>query len=402
MDFSFTKEQLERKKEYDTFFEELMKSAPKEYIDSAGEGRLSSEEAFKFMRKVQKKLGEKGWSTMAWPKEHGGLGATYIEQLLFTLSAHEHDAPMGDTIGISICAPGIIAFGTDEQKKRLLPPIARGDVLYCQGWSEPDAGSDLASLSTTAIRQGEEYVINGQKIWTSQGHRADCMYLLARTDPDSKRSRGLSMFHVDMKSPGIEVRPLYMMDGSHMFNEVFIKDLRIPAKDLIGEEGKGWMVTFASMSTERSGFFLYAQSGTGLHRMIDYLRKTKRNGRYLSEDPIIRQKIARLYAVLQGGVMMGYRIANIQDEKGSMALPQSLPSESKVIGSELEYEIYALATEVMGMYGAMEYSRWAPMGDVLAQYQMTPSTQIAMGSNEIQRNIIAWDGLKMPRLKFKI
>jgi 3-oxocholest-4-en-26-oyl-CoA dehydrogenase alpha subunit len=402
MDFSFTKEQLDRKKEYDAFFEELMKSAPKEYIETGGEARLSSEKAFQFTRQAQKILGEKGWNTLAWPKEHGGLGATYIEQLLFTLSAVERDAPMGDTIGISICAPGIIAFGTDEQKKRLLPPIARGDVLYCQGWSEPDAGSDLANLSTTAIREKDEYVVNGQKIWTSQGHRADCMYLLARTDPDSKRSRGLSMFHVDMKTPGIEVRPLYMMDGSHVFNEVFIKDLRIPAKDLIGEEGKGWMVTFASMSTERSSFFLYALAIETMHKIIDYVKKTKRNGRYLSEDSVIRQRIAKLYADLQGGMMIGYRIANIQDEKGSMALPQSLPSESKVIGTELQYEIYALASEVMGMYGAMEYSRWAPMGDVLGEYQMAVAQQVAMGSNEIQRNIIAWDGLKMPRLKFKI
>ena len=399
MDFKFTEEQKKRKTEYDGFFKALMKDAPPEFETGGMEASFGSDEGFEFFRDTQKKLGEMGWLTMAWPKEYGGLAATNVEQLLFNMSAEEHEAPGVEAIGVNIFAPGVIMFGSEEQKQRLLPPIARGEVVYCQGWSEPDAGSDLANLSTTAVREGDHYIVNGQKIWTTAGHRADCMYLLARTDPDSSRSKGLSAFHLDMNTPGIEVRPLYYMDKSHIFNEVFLKDVKIPVENRIGEEGQGWMVTYASMTTERSGFFLFTQCQKALNRVIDYVKKTKRNGGYLSKDPVIRQKIARIYADLQGGKMLGYRIATIQDEKGIEALPMHLPSESKVFGTELQYELFSLATEIMGMYGAVEGVTHAPLKGMLEGFQFVPALTIAMGSNEVQRNIIAWTGLKQPRCK---
>lgn len=397
MDFSFTEEQLQRKAEYDTFFKNLMKDAPREYLEGGAEASFDSDVAFEFFRSTQRKLGKKGWLAMAWPKEYGGLAATYVEQLIFNTSAEEHHAPGVEPIGTNIFAPGVLAFGTEEQKKRLLRPVARGEVVYCQGWSEPDAGSDLANLSTSAIRKGDHYIVNGQKIWTTAAHRAHCMLLLARTDPDSKRSKGLSAFHLSMETPGIEVRPLYYMNKAHLFNEVFFKDVKIPVENRIGEEGQGWMVTFASMSTERSAFFLYTTINKGLNQIIDYVKKTKRHDQYLSKDPIIRQKIARIYAGLQGGMMLGYRIANIQDEEGIRGLPMELPSASKVFGTDLQYELYSLATEVMGQYGCIEGPQYSPMPGILENYQFVPALTTAMGSNEIQRNIIAWMGLKMPR-----
>jgi len=399
MNFELTDEQKRRKAEYDAFFEELMKEAPPEIRRGGLEASFRTEEAYRFFRKSQKMLGQKRWLTMAWPRKYGGLAASNIEQLLFTMSAEEHDAPGVEAIGVNIFAPAVLAFSTEEQKARWLPPIARGEVIYCQCWSEPDAGSDLANLSTTAIRQGDEYVVNGQKIWTTAAHHADHIYLLARTDPETTRSRGLSAFQLDMDTPGIEVRPLYYMNRAHFFNEVFFKDVRVPAENRIGAEGQGWAVTFASMSTERSGFFLYSQCQKALNRIIDHVRHTQRNGGPLSKDPVIRQKIARLYAKLQGGMMLGYRIATILDEQGVRALPISLPSESKVFGTDLQYELFSLASEAMGLYGTVEDADHSPLPGMLEAYQFTAAFAVAMGSNEIQRNIIAWDGLKQPRCK---
>ncbi|MBW1903374.1 MAG: hypothetical protein JRJ20_17380 [Deltaproteobacteria bacterium] len=226
------------------------------------------------------------------------------------------------------------------------------------------------------------------------------MFLLARTDPNSKRSKGLSMFHVDMKSPGIEVRPLELMNGAHMFNEVYLKDVRVPARDLIGGEGNGWAVTQNTMNFERSGVGLFAMCEREFIIVLDYLKNTERNGRYLSEDPVIRQKVAKLYAELQGGKMMAYRVACMQ-EKGGLLMAASVASESKVFGSELNKRMCSFATEVMGLYGTLEMSEWAPMGSTAEFFQMAPGITIAMGSNEIQRCIIAWMGLKQPRIKLR-
>jgi len=208
------------------------------------------------------------------------------------------------------------------------------------------------------------------------------------------------MFHVDMKAPGIEVRPLELMNGAHMFNEVYLKDVRIPARDLIGGEGNGWAVTQNTMNFERSGVGLFAMCERQFNIVIDYIKKTKRNGRYLSEDPIIRQKVARLYAELQGGKLMAYRVAAMQ-EKGGLIMAASVASESKVFGSELIKRMYSFSTEVMGLYGMVELSEWAPMESSVESFQMAPGITIAMGSNEIQRCIIAWMGLRQPRIKLR-
>jgi alkylation response protein AidB-like acyl-CoA dehydrogenase len=226
------------------------------------------------------------------------------------------------------------------------------------------------------------------------------MFLLARTDPDSKRSKGLSVFHVDMNSPGIEVRPLYLMNGAHMYNDVYFKDVRIPARDLIGGEGNGWAVTQNTMNFERSGIGIFAMAEREFKKIIHYIKNTKRNGRYLSEDPVIRQKVGKLYAELQGGMMMAYRVACMQ-EKGGLIMAASVASGSKVFGSELNKRACSFATEVMGLYGMLERSEWAPLHNVVESYQVAPGVTIAMGSNEIQRCIIAWIGLKQPRIKLR-
>ena len=296
-------------------------------------------------------------------------------------------------------APTVILFGTDEQKAHILPPIAKGEVHYCQGWSEPDAGSDLANLATFAAKDGDYYVINGQKIWTTAAHRADHMFLLVRTDPESTRSRGLSVFNIDMSIPGIEVRPLGYMDGRHIYNEVFFKDLRVHRDERIGEENQGWKSTRETMNFERSGISAFVAGRLALRQIIEYVTKTKRDGRLLSEDPLVRQKLAKLFVDIETGYSLSYNIAWLQ-QKGGLIMAASAASEAKVFGSELTQRIANYATEIMGLYGQLEHCKWAPLGgSMVAAYQFAPGGNIAAGSSEIQRNLIAWVGLGLPRFK---
>ncbi len=399
MDFNYTDEQEALKKEFEDFFREEMKNAPPEYGSGGLEGTYTSDEGFRFHMNVAKKLGEKGWLSRSWPKEDGGEGVSIIEQLIFNEVKEGFRAPGVDIFGIGMFAPTLLLAATKEQKKRLLPPIARGEVAYCQGWSEPDAGSDLASLTTTAIRDGDHYVVNGQKIWTTGAHRADCMFLLARTEPDEKRNKGLSVFHLRMKLPGIEVRPIHYMNGAHLYNEVFFKDVRIPVEDRIGPENQGWGLTRDTMNFERSNVGLYVEGEKMLEDLIEYVKTTQRDGKQLSKNPIVRQKIARLYSDLEVGYTIAYKIAWMQEKEG-LSFAATAASESKVFGSELIQRIANYATEIMGLYGQLSPSKWAPLnGDMLETYQTCMGSNIAAGSSEIQRNIIAWAGIGLPRFK---
>jgi len=332
-------------------------------------------------------------------KEFGGSEASVTEQLLYSESYAYHGATGTDPWGAGMFAPTLMLYATEEQKKRLLIPIAKGEVQYCQGWSEPNAGSDLASLTTTAIRDGDHYVVNGQKTWITAAHRADHMFLLARTDPTQKRSRGLSVFNIDMSTPGLEVRPIKYMNGVHVYNEIFFTDMKVPVEDRIGPENDGWTLTRATMNFERSGAGGYAGMRRTMETLIDYLKNTTRNGKPLSEDPLVRQKVAKLYMEMEAGKALSYKIAWLQ-EKGNLLFSPSAASESKVHSSELRQLMVNFATEFMGLYGQVECSKWSPMdGHMIDGYQSCIGSNICAGSNEIQRNIIAWVGVELPRYK---
>ncbi len=398
MNFKLTEKQEALKKEFEDFFREEMKNAPPEYGRGGIEGVYNTPEGFEFHKEMAKKLGAKGWISKTWPKDCGGQEAPMLEHLIFNEAKDRFRSPGIDIAGVGMFAPTLILAANDDQKERLLKPIARGEVTYCQGWSEPDAGSDLASLATTAIKDGDEYVVNGQKIWTTGAHRADCMFLLARTDPESKRSRGLSVFHLSMDLPGIEVRPIYYMDTKHVYNEVFLKDVRIPAKDLIGEENQGWKLTLETMNFERSSLGVFFVEGKAcLEEMIEYVKTTKRNGKYLSQNPFVRQKIARLYTDLYAGHTLVFKIAWLQ-EQGGLRMAASAASEAKVFGTELLQKLADFSTEIMGFYGSLSESKWAPLGGGMVDaYQLAMGMTVAAGSSEVQRNIIAWTGLGLPR-----
>ena len=233
MDFKYTPEQEALKKEFEDFFKEEMKNAPPEWR-SCMKAMFVTDEGWEFHRKMAKKLAAKGWLSRPWPKEYGGQDASLIEQFIFSDVMGNQLGAGVDHWGVVLLAPTLLVSANEEQKLEHLPPIAKADIFWTQLWSEPGSGSDLASLTTRAVRDGDDYIINGQKIWTSGGHRADWGFLLARTNPNERRSRGLSFFLVDMKSPGITIRPILSMENSHEFNEVFLDEVRIPARNRVG------------------------------------------------------------------------------------------------------------------------------------------------------------------------
>jgi alkylation response protein AidB-like acyl-CoA dehydrogenase len=401
MDFRLTKEEEQKRQEFETFFENEMQNAPPEFGSGGLEGIYDTEAGFEFHKYLAGKLGAKGWLSMAWPKKYGGREASIMEQVLFDEVRGYHNAPGVDAFAVGMFAPTLIAGATEAQKERLLPPIARGEAFYCQGWSEPDAGSDLASLTTTAIREDDHYVVNGQKTWTTGAHRAEYMFLLARTDPDSTRGKGLSVFHLRMDLPGIQVRPLLYMNGKHVYNEVFFNDVKISAADLIGVEGEGWALTRQTMNFERSGAGGFSGAKRYIEQLIDYAKGTERNGRPLSKDPNTRKKIAELFIGSEVGKSLAYKIAWMH-QKGDFAGLITAASASKLYSTELGYRLADYATEIMGLYGQLEDDPHAPMGGAMTElYQMSKGATIFAGTNEIQRNLIAWTGLGLPRLKFK-
>ena len=397
MDYNFTEEQKALRDEMMTFFKAEMKNAPPGIED--GESIYDTDEAWAFNRYMAKTLSEKGWLTMAWPKEYGGREASIIDQMIFNEAQAECGAPGVDVFGVKMFAPTLMLFANEDQKRRLLVPIGKADVVYCQGWSEPDAGSDLASVQTRAEKDGDDYVINGQKLWTTGAHRADRMFLLARTDPESTRSRGLSVFSLSMTSPGVEVRPIKFLNGAHIYNEVFLTNVRVHQSDLIGPENDGWRLTRATMNFERSGIGMFVDARKTLKELAAYMKETKYRGRYLYEDESLRRKLAKLWAETQAGLSLCYKIAWGQ-HTGGLAIAPHMASESKVFGSELRQRIYNLGTEILGLFAPLNKSQWSRLsGRMIEGYQNVLIATISMGTSEIQRNIIAWAGAELPRFK---
>ena len=315
------------------FFSREMKDAPPAYEGNVLEATFGSDEGWEFFKQLKKQYAETGYHVMAWPEEYGGRGATIIEQLIFEEVSGYYGAPV-DPFGVKMFGPTVLIYGNDEQKKSILTKISSGEWQYCQGWSEPNAGSDLSSLITTAIKDGDEYIINGQKTWTTGAHRADHIFLLARNDPGSKRNAGLSVFNVDMSLPGVEVRPIHYMNGVHIYNEIFLTDVRVPESERIGEEGDGWRQTRATMNFERSGVGKMAATKRSLEKFIQYLKTTERDGKPLSRNPFVRQKVARLWSDMEIGTALAYRVS-WEQEKGNTLASAPLASEAKIMASEL-------------------------------------------------------------------
>jgi alkylation response protein AidB-like acyl-CoA dehydrogenase len=395
MDFRFTPEQEALRKEFEDFFVREMKTAPPGWLGTT-EDIYNSDEGWAFHRAMGRKLGERGWLSLPWPKQYGGQGHGPIEQLIFNeVIAYNRGAGVDNFL--RMIAPTLLEYGNEEQKSRFLPRCSRAEIYWCQGWSEPNAGSDLAALITRAVEDGDDYVINGQKIWTSGAHRSDWTFMVARTDPSQPRHRGISYFVVDMKTKGVTVRPIPEMSGMRNFCEVFFDDVRVPKKNMVGEKNRGWYVTLATMNYERSGSGRYAEHRRHLEDLAQYCKETTRNGKPLSQDPLVRHRLAQHLIELDAGRSLARRIAWLQS-KGELVAAEA--SASKAFGSELGQRISFTGCQVMGLYGQLEKgSKWAPLhGMFVTLYQTTIGMNIAAGTSEIQRNIIAQRGLDLPRI----
>jgi alkylation response protein AidB-like acyl-CoA dehydrogenase len=396
LDFQYTPEQQALRQEFDDFFREEMKSAPPE-LRSSMESLFELDSCWQFHKQLGKKLAAKGWISMAWPKEYGGRDAPLIEQFIFNEVRGYHRAPGIDPIGVGMLAPTLIATAGEEHKQEHLPLMARAERDWCQLWSEPNAGSDLASLVTRAVRVGDEYIVNGQKIWTSGAHRADWGFMLARTNPEEKRSKGLSFFLVDMKTPGITIRPLYSMAKGHMFNEVFLDDVHVPVRNRVGEENQGWFTSQMTSNFERSMIDLFSNARRDLEDLVEFCRETAWSSRPLSENQVVRHKLAQLSIEIEAGLAYSHSVVWNQIT-GGLISAAPLAAAAKVMASELTQSLNYTGCDIMGLYGQVGGSKWGPMrGRYQNYYQQCMGLNMGGGTSEVMRNLVSSMGLGLPR-----
>ena len=392
MDFKFSPEDEQLRQEIRRFLE---RELPTDWNPG---GHYHSPEAYDWdlTFKIRKKLAERGWLTMHWPKEYGGQDASPIRTAIFGEEMTYKQAPGKDEFGVRMLAPVLMMYGTEEQKQKYLLPISRGEGRWCQGYSEPGSGSDLASLQTRAVSDGDDYIINGSKIWTSMAHGSENIFVLCRTDADAPKHKGISFILVDLQTPGITVRPIRNMAGTHHFNEVFFDNVRVPKENLVGEENQGWYVAVTLLDFERSSIVYSAHCRRLMDDLVGYVKETKENGKPLSANPRVRNALVDHYIEAQTARLMGYNVAWMQ---GQGLVPNKEASISKLFGSESVQRAAATGVEIMGLRGQLrEGSKWAPLEGMLAEVWMFGfSHTMGGGTSEIQRNVIATRGLGLPR-----
>jgi alkylation response protein AidB-like acyl-CoA dehydrogenase len=338
------------------------------------------EAAFRFRRDWQRALNERGWAGLTWPVEYGGAGGSQMEQAIFFEEVARARAPqMVNVLGLTMGGPTLIAHGTDAQKERFLAPILSADEIWCQGFSEPESGSDLASLKTRAVRDGDEFAITGQKVWTTYAHQAKWCMLLARTNPDAPKHRGLTYFLLDMEQDGVEVRPLVQITGEAEFNELFIDGARIPAGNVVGGVDNGWRVAITTLMHERAGlaFALQARVQIALGELADELRGT--------DDPIVRQRFAQLAIEAQVLRLLTYRGLTRAGEPG----PEG--SLGKWLWADVNQGLTTLALDVRGPRAQLVDDRWT------YRFLRARANSIEGGTTEILKNIVAERVLGLPR-----
>jgi alkylation response protein AidB-like acyl-CoA dehydrogenase len=345
-------------------------------------------------RGFRKLLAERGWLTMSWPKEYGGQERSLEEQYLFWEAMNYVGAPQA-TVATQQVGPTLMRFGTDEQQERFLPPIARGEVEFALGYSEPDAGSDLASLQLRAVKDGDDYVLNGIKRFTSGAHRSEYVWLATRTDPDAPKHRGVSMMLVDMQSPGITVKPLWTMAG-YRTNEVYFADVRVPTNVLVGEENRGWYYAAHALDRERISIFTVSSVRAVFDRLYEWADGMTPMGRPLDDDGI-RGTLAQFKVQLEVLQHLSYRILDMLKREES---PNYEASQVKIFSTEMMQDLQNFSLHAMGLYGQLEPGdQRAPIGGSAENgYIAAIMPTFGAGANELQRNIIAQRGFGLPRI----
>ncbi len=395
MDLNLTPQELRFRDEVRAWFAE---NVPKDWVKRRDEEE-SMQGRFQYLRAWQRKLYDAGWAGISWPKDFGGRGAPVMEQVIFIEEMARAEAPpMANVIALGLIGPTIIAFGTPEQKKRYLAKMLSAEEIWCQGFSEPNAGSDLAALSTSGVLDGDHFVVNGQKCWTSYAWAADWCELIVRTDPSVPKHKGLTALLVDMHSPGVEVRGLKQMSGESEFGEIFFRDVRVPVANVVGKVNEGWGVAMGTLMHERGTFgaALQVNYRRNFNRLVEIAKHIDRNGKPAAQDPVIRQKLAQCYAEIEVMRLNQLRAFSRINETG---VPGPEGSIQKIVWSELNQRFQQVAMEILGPYGqlahgspnAFDEGQWA------YGYLRSRGNTIEAGTSEIQRNIIGHFVLGLPK-----
>ncbi|MDP2920333.1 MAG: acyl-CoA dehydrogenase family protein [Dehalococcoidia bacterium] len=393
MDFSYSAKEEAFRQEIRDWLSKNAKELPRWWFDRAlKRPDLDAREFHDFGIRWHKKLYDAGFVGLNWPKEYGGRGATLLEQVVFSEEmAHARVPGPSNQIGIGWCGPTIIAFGTEEQKKRFLLPMLKADEIWCQGFSEPEAGSDLANCQTKGVEDGDYWVVNGQKVWTSGGHYSDWAILIVRTEPQAPKHRGLTFFLLDMHAPGVTVRPLRQMTGGAEFNETFMDNVRIHKSMQVGERGRGFYVAMGTLEFERSGIGAAIGRENQIKDMVQLAKETGKN-----KDPLVRQKLAQYF--IEGNVVKytGLRALSRQLH-GLTPGPESMVMSA--FGMEWNQRTSDFAMQMQGPYSRLIRDSKYAVDDGRWQYSFLRSrgNTIETGTSEIKRNVIAQRGLGLPR-----
>jgi alkylation response protein AidB-like acyl-CoA dehydrogenase len=388
MDFKFTEEQEAFRQEVRNFLEEeLRKGSYTPSCDAWIQG---------YSPEFTKKVAEKGWIGLTWPEEYGGQGRSNIDRLILTEEMLRYGAPTAcHWFGDRQIGRSIIAFGTEEQKKELLPKILRGEAYVGLGMSEPEAGSDLASLKTRAVEDGDDYIIDGQKMWTSCAGFMNYIYLVARTDPDAPKHRGISEFIIRADLPGITIQPTIDITGSEAWGEVFYDGVRVPKSGLIGEKNRGFYQILNQLDYERAGLERLMGNYPLFDAIIQFTKETRHNGKPLSQDTLIRQKLAQLQIEFDVGRLLTYRVVLVMDEGRA---PNVEAAMAKAYCTTFEQRLASVATEILGLYGQLlAESKWAPvLGMAPHSFLGSKGYSLQAGTTEVLKNIVATRGLGLP------
>ncbi|WP_026575797.1 acyl-CoA dehydrogenase family protein [Bacillus sp. UNC438CL73TsuS30] len=394
MDFSFTEREEAFRQELRTWLENNL---PDGWL--AGKRELPKErnEYSQFLRNWQKKLYEGGYAAIAWPEKYGGRNASLIEEIIYQQEMVRVKAPpLVNYVGIHMVAPTLMQIGTEEQQAAYIQKILTGEEVWCQGYSEPNAGSDLTAIQTSAVRDGDRWKINGQKVWTSFGHLADRCFLLARTSKGEKKHKGITVFLLDMKQPGVETRPIIQMDGKHDFNEVYLEDAIAYDADIVGEVDEGWKVMIALLMHERTG--IGAQVFTLEQQFQDLVVLTKElreDGQPLIKNPFVRKTMVDLYTRSRGSLLNYYRNLTKTLKNGH---PGAEGSMDKLLVSELTKELFAQSMSIQGHQGVL-WKEDSLIGDSYWQegFLYSFGMTIGGGTSEVQKNTIAERILGLPK-----
>ena len=381
--------------------EEAFRDELRGWLDANHPGREpeGDEAGFEFRRAWQKKLYDAGWAGLSWPKEYGGRGASLVEQAIFNEEIVRAQAPqMANVLGLAMGGPTVIAHGTDEQKERYLLPILSAEEIWCQGFSEPDSGSDLASVKTTAVRDtrsgtgGDDWLVTGQKVWTTLAHHSKWCMLVARTDLDAPKHKGLTYFLMDMEQDAVQVRPLRQITGESEFNELFLEEARIPNENIVGGEGNGWKVAITTLMHERAtlAFGLQVAVQIALRELMEQAKSSPFNGGPASQDPIIRQRLAQLYIEAEVLRLNAYRGLTAQMKYG---VPGPEGSLGKWHWSEVNQSLTELAMDIAGPRAQLDDGEWT------YRFLRARANSIEGGTTEILKNIVAERVLGLPRLR---